>query len=146
MSSPTSRARTTLRQRFHVELGLLRERGFDDPLDRVHQLRGLLRIARSVSKRQTDAEKLADLIERAASRLGRVYGPTVLTLFGLTDTAQGLKVAARRDLAYDVFCAAEQALSSHAKPPIVSSTFRTRRVKAILDDLITELFAIARGE
>jgi hypothetical protein len=107
----------------------------------------LLRIARTTSNRGTDAEKLADLIEQAASRLGRVYGPTILALFGLTETARGLTVTARHELAHEVFCAAERTVGSPTTlPQITLSTFRTRTEKDILDDLITELPAIARGE
>jgi len=147
MSSTTSTARTTLRQRFYDELVLLRGLGFDDSRDRLHQCRYLLHIAPATSNQETDAEKLADLIERAASRLGRVYGPTILTLFGSSETARGLTVAARHKLAHEVFCAAERAVAPHTTlRQITLSTFRTRTEKHILNDLITELFAIARGK
>jgi hypothetical protein len=139
--------RSTPRKRLFGELRRLRRLGLADPRDRLHQFRGLLRIARSANSKQSDFDKVVDILERAAARLGRVYGPTVLTLYGLTDAARGLDVEARRKLAHEVFCAAERVLAPGAAlRQIAFSTFRTHTEKAILNDLATELIAIDNGE
>ena len=145
---PTSPStRSTPRERLYDELCKLRIRGLVDPRDRLHEFQGLLRIARSASSQDTDLAKVTDVLERAASRLGKVYGQSIPALLGFSDAAWGKKLPARRDLAYECFCAAERALTPSTCPtPIALQTFRTHIEPVMLKNLVTELIHIDNGD
>jgi len=125
------------------ELPWLRKHGLDDPKDRLHKCRIVMQIAR-VSPEVDDGAKVRDLLEQGAARLGTVYGPTVLALFGLTEATAGRKVKERHKLAYEVFSEAQRArlTSGQAAKLIAFVTFESKEEKVILKDLAIELIAL----
>lgn len=135
---------TPLEQLAENELPLLRKLGQHDPKDELHKCRVFMRIAARISSEADDRARVRDVLEQAAARLGTVYGPTILALFGLTAATAGKEVAERHELAYEVFSAAQRArLASGQKVKlIVFSTFETHEEKVILKDLSIELIAL----
>jgi hypothetical protein len=97
-----------------------------------------------LSAKPTDIEKVAEILELGAGRIGQVYGQAVLPLLGVSDSAWGEKVLIRRTLAYEAFCAAELTpLASKKRKPITLATFQTRVENAILRNLASELVTLA---
>jgi hypothetical protein len=115
-----------------------------DPQDRLHQYDVLLLIARALSSEPTDEAKVKDVLERASTRLGTVYGAAVPPLLGLTAESRGATPPERHRLAYDAYRAAEQARLLPDQEPITFSTFQTRKAKAILDDLAVQLIQMVQ--
>lgn len=134
--------------RLYKELTHFRTFALADPRDRLHLSPLLLEIARVGGRGSTDKERVKDVLEQAIGQMGSVYGPALRTLYGLTDASWGKTATERHELAYEVFCNAELALTlppaSHK--PIVYHSFRTYREKQMLKDLVNQLLTIARRD
>lgn len=129
------------------ELRRLRQTGLADPRERFHEYELLGHIARVLSKENTVREQLKDAIEQAASLVGQVYGPSVLALLGITDDAWGTDRKRRLRLAYEIFCAAEQAalVPGQEPRPVVFDTFRTHIAPLMIGQLARQLIVLYKA-
>ena len=139
--------RSTPRERLYKEICKLRTRGLADPRDRLHELQGLLHIARSSSDRSTDHAKVKEVLEHATAQMGSVYGTSTAVLLGLHDSL-GRKTPERRALALQAFHSAERLLlpPGDDTPGITIETFRTHIEPTMLNNLVTELIKIDNEE
>jgi hypothetical protein len=142
MPPPTSNM-LSLQARLYAELCDFRTYALADPRDRLHRFELLLNVARLSARGSTDKERVKDVLEQAIGRMGSVYGPVLQTLFGLTDASWGRVATERHELAYRVFCKAEQALAPTGHEPIVFVSFRTHTEREMLKDLASQLLQIA---
>lgn len=104
----------------------------------------MLWIAQTVGDGPTNYTKVISIWNMAAARLGEVYGPTTLALYGVSRNAQHLDSGARTELAYHIFCAKEQENAIDGVPArrIKEVSFATHEVRQIKKDILVELLQL----
>ena len=111
------------------ELSLAREHGLNDP---NHPLPSLLAVARVLSSKSTDPEKIEDAVTQAIGCLGGKDADALMALMGFTHDTRGLRVKPRREKAAE--------LAGH----ITYEGFRTRRERALLPAVAGHLSGLVR--
>jgi hypothetical protein len=122
------------------ELLAVRKFGLFDRQDRVHRLGRLVDIARGLPG-SSDRARVEQLLRDEIRAMGAVFGPALLMLLGIASVTHGTKASARDKLAYETFCAAEEALCAspdEASPPVFA-TFRTHTKDEMLEVLSRRL-------
>jgi hypothetical protein len=113
------------------ELAVARQHGLKNP---DHPLPHLLTVARLVSSKPTDAEKLEDALTKAIARLGGTDTEAIMALLGFTDDTRGLPVEHRRKKA--------AALAGQISP----ESFRRGKETALLQSAATHLSILAERQ
>jgi hypothetical protein len=133
-----------LRTKLAGELLKIRRAGLHHHSTSLHRLEALLWIAETVGQGATNYAKVVSIWDMAAARLGEVYGPTTLALYGVSRNAQHLDSGARTELAYRVFCAKERENAIDGVPArkIKEVSFATHEVRQIKQDILAGLLQL----
>jgi hypothetical protein len=132
-------------ERVIAELRGLRKLGFADQRDQLYRFELLVTLARAVGNGTTDLERVELLLVYGAGQTGRVFGPSLLALLGVSPEARGKDVSERHLLAYEAFCEAERKLSAPKNPrPPAEATFMSHTETKMLEGLAKLLARISK--
>jgi hypothetical protein len=118
------------------DLATIRKEGIHRFATRVHRLEALLWISEEVGEGPTNYAKVLFILNQAAERLGDVYGPITLTLYGVDRSAQSLNSSRRTELAWEIFHTKEK------ERKISRNSFVSNEIKRIKADILSAILGL----